>query len=937
MNKLATVSGMCTNDTRVKVVMEEGGEVKSYLEEELDYAEKYDEETPPPSSPTFRRKKSVHFNLMMGKRLDASMESVYPPDDVKKWREKCNPTHAELCESAVFLENGVLGWDVPKYDGEIGPENYWYYRLWRSRIWKRFYVLIVVVHLSFIFFEPAHSSMYDHTDKTKWDDNVMDISTRVDRAFELLFVGVYVADLWIQYKAIGLDSFKADYLYMNSLSCIPQIHVCFVIPAIALNTFICLIYPPFPQFSRALRPLLAFRKLLNVNKIAVAITSASKGLFEILLLLVLHIFLFSMLGYVLFSTVASDRQDGCDFEGDRRGTARFCSSYDSRDCNNYFSSPSWSSYHLMILLTTANYPDVMLPTYRCGSGAAAWFFVIFLLLGLYLLLNLVTAIVYSHYSSHVSDLMHLHQKRRGGAMTRVYRILNHSYGSNKGKMKFAKKPSKVLSLPFEVEEKQEEEKNISLNDEDTIELAALSPISRKKQTKGRREEENSGIHLEEWMCMLDVMRVSKIRRCPTQLLLVVFKMFASVKKDGETCETLNLKEFKAAISLATELEVKQKSRKNISNRTPTGDHPLTYQEIYQSGIGNEILRDVVSSIWWQHSWNTLLGIYCFLQFANYEVESRNVDDSNVIDIITSILLFSFVIEVVISMLAIGVMGLWRRSAFDRIDIILVVSGTIGEIIGMSIDSQSTLVVDILPLFRILRLLRLLRATTNFRVVVGVLFRIGSQLMRYVCVLFLLFYFYASIGMEIFAYKLDKDISALTNTSYGGLDYYPNNFNTPGNAFVVLVEQMVVNQWPVVMEGLMITRGYFVSIIYFVSFHMMCVLVVTNVVIAFMIDVYQSVSKEIIKKEMRMKNDAATRAKKKSDEGGSTTSSKKRELWRVALDRCAADIGVNTSQWRISRHRFASGLNLYGSVSLYSDAEFESLIRYAKRNSGRIKQ
>ena len=89
--------------------------------------------------------------------------------------------------------------------------------------------------------------------------------------------------------------------------------------------------------------------------------------------------------------------------------------------------------------------------------------------------------------------------------------------------------------------------------------------------------------------------------------------------------------------------------------------------------------------------------------------------------------------------------------------------------------------------------------------------------------------------------------------------------------------------------------------------------------------------------MRMKNDAATRAKKKSDEGGSTTSSKKRELWRVALDRCAADIGVNTSQWRISRHRFASGLNLYGSVSLYSDAEFESLIRYAKRNSGRIKQ
>ena len=56
--------------------------------------------------------------------------------------------------------------------------------------------------------------------------------------------------------------------------------------------------------------------------------------------------------------------------------------YNSLDCNNYFSSPSWSAYHLLILLTTANFPDVMLPTYKC-SGSTAWFFVVFLLVGLY--------------------------------------------------------------------------------------------------------------------------------------------------------------------------------------------------------------------------------------------------------------------------------------------------------------------------------------------------------------------------------------------------------------------------------------------------------------------------------------------------------------------------------------------------------------------------
>ena len=59
--------------------------------------------------------------------------------------------------------------------------------------------------------------------------------------------------------------------------------------------------------------------------------------------------------------------------------------------------------------------------------------------------------------------------------------------------------------------------------------------------------------------------------------------------------------------------------------------------------------------------------------------------------------------------------------------------------------------------------------------------------------------------------------------YGYLDYYSLNFNTPTKAFVVLIYEMVVNQWPVPMEGLMVTRGQFVSLLYFISFHMICVL------------------------------------------------------------------------------------------------------------------
>ena len=164
--------------------------------------------------------------------------------------------------------------------------------------------------------------------------------------------------------------------------------------------------------------------------------------------------------------------------------------YNSLDCNNYFSSPSWSAYHLLILLTTANFPDVMLPTYKC-SGSTAWFFVVFLLVGLYLLLNLVTAIVYAHYSGHVRDLLHIHTKRRGTAMNRVYRILSNSYGVySKKEKQIPKTPSNVLSHVSVDTKAREEEEKISQNDHDTIELAALSPQSRRGKAISFKDDED---------------------------------------------------------------------------------------------------------------------------------------------------------------------------------------------------------------------------------------------------------------------------------------------------------------------------------------------------------------------------------------------------------------------------------------------------------------
>ncbi len=51
---------------------------------------------------------------------------------------------------------------------------------------------------------------------------------------------------------------------------------------------------------------------------------------------------------------------------------------------------------MLVLLTTANFPDIMLPAYE-QSRIYALFFISYLLFGLFLILNLLMAVYYNNY------------------------------------------------------------------------------------------------------------------------------------------------------------------------------------------------------------------------------------------------------------------------------------------------------------------------------------------------------------------------------------------------------------------------------------------------------------------------------------------------------------------------------------------------------------
>jgi two pore calcium channel protein 3 len=59
---------------------------------------------------------------------------------------------------------------------------------------------------------------------------------------------------------------------------------------------------------------------------------------------------------------------------------------------------------MLVLLTTANSPDIMLPAYEY-SRPLAFFFVIYLLFGVFLLMNLLMALFYNNYKDRLTKQM----------------------------------------------------------------------------------------------------------------------------------------------------------------------------------------------------------------------------------------------------------------------------------------------------------------------------------------------------------------------------------------------------------------------------------------------------------------------------------------------------------------------------------------------------
>ncbi|XP_038133954.1 two pore segment channel 3 isoform X2 [Cyprinodon tularosa] len=194
----------------------------------------------------------------------------------------------------------------------------------------------------------------------------------------------------------------------------------------------------------------------------------------------------------------------------------------------------------------------------------------------------------------------------------------------------------------------------------------------------------------------------------------------------------------------------------------------------------------------------------------------------------------------------------KHSFWNWFDTIVVIAALIATIINSALKSSggytSRQVLDIVFILRVLRLIRVVDSIKRFRTIINTLIRIGPAILTFGQLILVVYYVFAMVGMELFKNKVRffPDSShpeaaycgnpLLNGSTFAQLNYCKNNFNNVLSSFVLLLELTVVNQWHVLSNGFA-TVTHKSALIFFVLFHVMVVIVIINIFVAFVLEAF----------------------------------------------------------------------------------------------------
>ncbi|XP_073307640.1 two pore calcium channel protein 1B isoform X2 [Primulina huaijiensis] len=201
----------------------------------------------------------------------------------------------------------------------------------------------------------------------------------------------------------------------------------------------------------------------------------------------------------------------------------------------------------------------------------------------------------------------------------------------------------------------------------------------------------------------------------------------------------------------------------------------------------------------------------------------------------------YVLEMALKVYSYGFMNYWRdgQNRFDFVITWVIVIGETTTFIsprGLTFLSNGEWIRYLL-LARMLRLIRLLMHVPQYRAFVATFLTLIPSLMPYLGTLFCVLCIYCSLGVQIFGGLVNVGNPDLDGTDLQDDDYLLFNFNDYPNGMVTLFNLVVMGNWQVWMQSYKTLTGTVWTLLYFVSFYLITVLLLLNLVVAFVLEAF----------------------------------------------------------------------------------------------------
>ncbi|CAL5403663.1 unnamed protein product [Camellia sinensis] len=201
----------------------------------------------------------------------------------------------------------------------------------------------------------------------------------------------------------------------------------------------------------------------------------------------------------------------------------------------------------------------------------------------------------------------------------------------------------------------------------------------------------------------------------------------------------------------------------------------------------------------------------------------------------------YVIEMVLKIYAYGFENYWRdgQNRFDFIITWVIVIGETATFLdpdGLTFLSNGEWIRYLL-LARMLRLIRLLMHVQRYRAFVATFLTLIPSLMPYLGTIFCVMCIYCSLGLQIFGGTVNAGNPDLEGTDLAKNDYVLFNFNDYPNGMVTLFNLLVMGNWHIWMQSYKELTGTSWTYAYFVSFYLITILLLLNLVMAFVLEAF----------------------------------------------------------------------------------------------------